>query len=79
MVIENEQTYRTTAEHADGKTGSVTVTTPKELPPPYQMLSQQKKTPHLKLYKKLQLCLKNTFNIELDYYFARYAKIILSK
>jgi hypothetical protein len=32
MDIKNEQTYRITAEHVDGKTSRVTVTTPKELP-----------------------------------------------
>lgn len=39
MDIENEQTYRITAEHADGKTSRVTVTTPKKLSPPYITLS----------------------------------------
>lgn len=34
MDIENEQTYRITAERADGKTSSVTVTTPKKIPSP---------------------------------------------
>lgn len=35
MDIENEQTYRIVAEHADGETSRVTVTTPKELPLPF--------------------------------------------
>jgi len=35
MPIENEQTYRITAEGADGKTTQVTVTTPKKVPPPF--------------------------------------------
>ncbi len=35
MDIKQEQTYRITAEGADGKTSRVTVTTPKELPQPY--------------------------------------------
>ncbi len=35
MNIENEQTYRITAEGSDGKTSRVTVTTPKELPSIY--------------------------------------------
>jgi hypothetical protein len=35
MDIENEQTYRITAEHTDGKASRVTVTTPKELLPPF--------------------------------------------
>lgn len=34
MDIENEQTYRITADRPDGKASSVTVTTPKEVPAP---------------------------------------------
>lgn len=40
MNIENEQTYRITAEHSDGKTSRVTVTTPKEIPSTYITNSQ---------------------------------------
>lgn len=38
--IENEQTYRITVEQADGKASSVTVTTPKQLPSPYIIFTQ---------------------------------------
>lgn len=34
MDIENKQTYQITAEREDGKSSSVTLTTPKETPPP---------------------------------------------
>lgn len=40
MDIENEETYRITAEREEGKTSSVTVTTPKEVPLPIVVSSQ---------------------------------------
>lgn len=40
MDIENEQTYRITAER-DGKSSHVTVTTPKEIPAPYMIQNER--------------------------------------